>query len=270
MTAVLDAALAYAAHGWPVHPLYGPERRVPHPGKQPILGRWQEQATTDPDVISGWWERWPDSNVGLVTGPRSGLAVLDVDPRSGGTDSLAELEERVGALPGTVQSVTGGGGAHLVYRHPGAPIKSRAHSLGRGLDVKGDGGQVVAPPSLHPSGRRYAWLGNRWQEPLPLWPAALMPPTPVARPFRSSAQPAAVPPSRRLAGLVQVVMDATPGERNNRLFWAACRGAEMVTDGTPVEVVADALLLAAEAVGLDRGSSVATVRSALRQQAVAA
>ncbi len=97
-----------------------------------------------------------------------------------------------------------------------------------------------------------------------------MPPTPVAAPFRSSAQPAAGPPGRRLAALVQVVMDATPGERNNRLFWAACRGAEMVTDGTPVEVVADALLLAAEAVGLDRGSSVATIRSGLRQQAVAA
>ncbi len=162
MSAVLAAALAYAAHGWPVHPLYGPERRVPHPGKQPVLGRWQEQAATDPDVIRGWWERWDDSNIGIVTGPRSGLAVLDVDPRSGGTDSLAELEERTGVLPGTVQSVTGGGGVHLLYRHPGAPIKSRAHSLGPGLDVKADGGQIVAPPSLHPSGRRYAWLGGVW------------------------------------------------------------------------------------------------------------
>ncbi len=269
MSAVLDAALAYAAHGWPVHPLYGPERQVPHPGKQPILNRWQEQASTDPDVIRGWWQRWPDSNVGLVTGPRSGLAVLDVDPRSGGTDSLAELEERAGVLPGTVQSVTGGGGVHLLYRHPGEPIKSRAHSLGPGLDVKADGGQIVAPPSLHPSGRRYAWLGDVWQAPLPLWPATLTPAEPVSLPFRSSAQPS-TPPSRRLTWLVQTVMDAVPGERNSRLFWAACRGAEMITDGTPVEVVVDALLLAAEAVGLDRGTAAATIRSGLRRQAVAA
>ncbi len=269
MSATLAAALAYAAHGWPVHPLYGPERRVPHPGKQPVLTRWQDQAATDPDVIRGWWERWPDSNVGLVTGPRSGLAVLDVDPRSGGTDSLAELEERAGVLPGTVQSVTGGGGVHLLYRHPGAPIKSRAHSLGRGLNVKADGGQVVAPPSLHPSGRRYAWLGDVWQEPLSLWPAALTAAEPVSPPFRSSAQPSA-PPGQRLTGLVQTVMDAVPGERNSRLFWAACRGAEMVADGTPVEVVADALLLAAEAVELDRGSADATIRSGLRPRAAAA
>ncbi len=173
-------------------------------------------------------------------------------------------------LPGTVQSVTGGGGVHLLYRHPGEPIKSRAHSLGPGLDVKADGGQIVAPPSLHPSGRRYAWLGDVWQAPLPLWPAALTSADPVSLPFRSSAQPAAAPPGRRLAGLVQAVLDAVPGERNSRLFWAACRGAEMVTDGTPVEVVADALLLAAEAVGLDRGSAAATIRSGLRRQVVAA
>ncbi len=65
-------------------------------------------------------------------------------------------------------------------------------------------------------------------------------------------------------------MDAVPGERNSRLFWAACRGAEMVADGTPVEVVADALLLAAEAVELDRGSADATIRSGLRPRAAAA
>ncbi|MEX5711981.1 bifunctional DNA primase/polymerase [Parafrankia sp. FMc6] len=150
---MLGAALRYARIGWPVVPL------LPR-GKRPILPDWTNAASTDRDVIRGWWARWPDANVGIATGPRSGLAVLDLDPRSGGAESLTELETRVGLLPGTAMVVTGSDGVHFYYRHPGTKVVSRAHSLGRGLDVKADGGQVVAPPSVHPNGSRYAWSGN--------------------------------------------------------------------------------------------------------------
>lgn len=171
-------------------------------------------------------------------------------------------------LPGTVQALTGGGGLHLLYAHPGVPLKSCAHSLGPGLDIKADGGQIVAPPSLHPSGRRYRWLGDVWQVPLTPWPDALLPVEPEApRPVLTVERSA--PCGRRLAGLVQLVMDAQPGERNARLFWAACRGAELVADGAPETAVTDALLLAAEAVGLDRRGATATLRSGLRRQAAA-
>jgi len=107
------------------------------------------------EQVQRWWRRWPDANVGIVTGAVSGLVVLDVDPRHGGEESLAALEAEHGALPRTVESLTGGGGQHLYFRHPGASVPSRP--IAPGLDLKGDGGLVVSPPSGHVSGRAYAW-----------------------------------------------------------------------------------------------------------------
>ncbi len=235
--AILDAALSYARRGWPVLPVIG---------KRPALQNWPTAATTEPATIRSWWERNPRYNVGIVTGERSGIAVVDVDPRNGGTGSLAKVEERIGALPGTVTAVTGSGGVHLLYAHPGTPLKSRANALGRGLDIKGDGGMIVAAPSIHPSGARYYWIGDCWSVPLTPWPAALTPDLPAPPQRRPSSQVTAGQPSQRLKGLVQAVLTTTPGSRNEVLFWASCKGAEMVADGTQEEVVGDALLCAAE------------------------
>ena len=107
------------------------------------------------EQIRRWGRRWPDANVGVVTGAVSGLVVLDVDPRHGGGDSLAVLEGIHGVIPHTVESLTGGGGQHLYFRHPGTVIPCR--SIAPGLDIKGDGGLVVSPPSTHISGRLYGW-----------------------------------------------------------------------------------------------------------------
>ncbi len=107
------------------------------------------------EEVRRWWRRWPEANVGIVTGAVSGLVVLDVDPRHGGEDSLAVLEGIHGPVPHTVESLTGGGGQHFYFRHPGAVVSSR--SIAAGLDVKGDGGLVVCPPSAHASGRPYVW-----------------------------------------------------------------------------------------------------------------
>jgi hypothetical protein len=107
------------------------------------------------EQVQRWWRRWPDANVGVVTGAVSGLVVLDVDPRHRGEASLAALEGVHGAVPHTIESLTGGGGQHLYFRHPGTDVP--CGPIAPGLDVKGDGGLVVSPPSGHVSGRVYAW-----------------------------------------------------------------------------------------------------------------
>jgi hypothetical protein len=106
--------------------------------------------------VARWFRRWPDANVAVVTGAVSGLVVLDVDVRHGGADSLAQLEARYGPLPRTVEAITGGGGRHLYFAHPGGVLHNKV-GIRPGLDLRGDGGYVVAPPSLHPSGTRYQW-----------------------------------------------------------------------------------------------------------------
>lgn len=149
-TDIYAAALSYSERGWPTIPLIA---RL----KRPLVP-WAEFQKRMPshDELQGWFTRWPDVNLGIVTGAVSGLVVLDVDPEHGGADSLAELESRNGALLPTIESVTGGGGRHIYFRHPGGTVHNLVR-LAPGIDLRGDGGYVVAPPSLHPSGKAYAW-----------------------------------------------------------------------------------------------------------------
>jgi len=161
------AALAYCARGWSVIPI---EPR----GKRPLVA-WTEyqQRRATVDEITRWFRRWPDANVAIVTGEVSAIVVLDVDERHGGALSLAELDIELGPIPSTVEVATGGGGRHLYFRHPGGRVSNRV-GLRPGIDLRGDGGCVVAPPSVHPSGGRYAWvLGHSPEEvelaPLPSW-----------------------------------------------------------------------------------------------------
>ena len=150
---MIRAALHYAhCFGWSVFPL-APRDKVP------LIPKWRDgrgvlDATTDADRIRGWWSRNPRAKIGIATGTVSGSWVLDVDPRNGGDDSLAELESAHGPLPETTEAVTGGGGRHVLFKCT-EPI--RCTVLAPGLDVKGCGGYIVAPPSIHPSGRRYCW-----------------------------------------------------------------------------------------------------------------
>ncbi|MDP8948686.1 MAG: bifunctional DNA primase/polymerase [Actinomycetota bacterium] len=147
---LLKAALAYARRGIPVFP-------CEPGGKTPLTysGFWD--ATTDARRIKAWWGRWSYANVGVPTGERSGLLVLDVDPRDGGPESLAALERINGPLPETAKARTGGGGVHVFFRYPaGEAVRNSAGRLGPGLDVRGEGGYVVVPPSRTRSA--YEWL----------------------------------------------------------------------------------------------------------------
>jgi hypothetical protein len=153
------AALRYLSHGWSVLPVRPRDKR-------PLI-RWeplQEGRPSEAD-LADWFGRWPDANLGIVTGGISKLIVLDIDPKHGGDDTLERLERRFGRLPMTVESRTGGGGRHLYFKHPGYPVRNRA-GIGQGIDLRGDGGYVVAPPSVHPTGGRYEWLPGRSPEEL--------------------------------------------------------------------------------------------------------
>jgi len=144
------AARRYAEKGWPVFPLR------PR-GKKPLTDHGFKDATTSPDLISNWWRRWPAANVGVATGRASQLLVIDVDPRNGGDETLEELEAQLGPLEARVEALTGGGGRHLYFEYSDNPPDRWPKGLGAGLDLKSDGGYVVAPPSVHPSGGTYCW-----------------------------------------------------------------------------------------------------------------
>ncbi len=148
------AALAYLARGWSVVPMR--ER-----SKRPIIA-WQGYQQQRPEVsdVEHWFSRWPDANVGIVTGMLSGLVVLDVDVAHGGAESMAELTRDRGPLPDTVEALSGGGGRHIYFEHPGGRVPNRVE-LFRGIDLRGDGGVIVAPPSTHPSGQPYRWRPGR-------------------------------------------------------------------------------------------------------------
>lgn len=162
-TAVAEAAIAYAARGWSVIP-------VQAHGKRPLVV-WRElqQRIASVDDIDRWFRQWPDANIGIVTGRISGIVVVDVDAGHGGPDSVAELEALHGPLPKTVEAVTGGGGRHLYFEHPGATVANRV-GIRLGIDLRGDGGYVVAPPSVHPNGRRYLWVAGHGPDELALAP----------------------------------------------------------------------------------------------------
>lgn len=134
------------------------------PGKHPKKSGWQKNATTDLNIIN---RIWPDNqamarkNVALATGDPSCAFVLDIDPRHGGDKSFEELIEKIGPLPETLVVDTGGGGQHYYFKMPkGVDIRNSAGKLGEGIDIRANGGYVIAPPSKHVSGNRYVIRSN--------------------------------------------------------------------------------------------------------------
>lgn len=168
------AARTYARAGWRVIPVhYLTSEGVcsctradvcANPAKHPKPKNWTGLATTDLTTVDRWWRECPPSNVGIATG--GPLAVLDVDPRNGGDLTLKRLEREHGALPHTANVASGGGGWHF-YFAAAEDIPSR--DVGDGLELKAAGRQVVAPPSIHASGREYAWRATPPLAPLPAW-----------------------------------------------------------------------------------------------------
>lgn len=192
----LASALIYAQrYRFPVFPLKPRE-------KVPATQHGLLDATTDEEQIRKWWSDTPDANIAIRTG--DGLVVIDGDRRNQGHLTLRDLIKRHVIWPATYKVLTADG-AHF-YFHSDIHIASGADALGPGVDVKGQGGYVVAPPSVHPSGHlyRYDVESESKPQPLPFWVVE-------ARKERSSR----LDKDRVLSGLPE-------GERDDQLFRYAC------------------------------------------------
>lgn len=240
-SSLLEAALAYARAGIPIFPL--------RPGnKQPLVPRGFYSATTDLQRILQWWHTTPQANIGVACGTPSGWWVLDVDPRHGGWESLAQLQADIdqgtpatsgsSLLYGTRRQLTGGDGVHLLFRKRSdlpVTLSSMPNFAGyQGLDYKGDRSYVVVAPSIHPSGNRYQWLTDQPLLPFPnalvvRWVAHRQ--HAFAMPLRSQLnrnQPEqrVNRPEQHRAGpqdyLRYALSQALPGQRNRYACYLAC------------------------------------------------
>lgn len=241
----LEAAQFYARRGWPVLPLWWPEKGgcacgasdCGSPGKHPLgilVPHGVKEATTDPETIRQWWRRYPRANVGVATGPVSGLLVVDIDPRHGG-----HPDQLPGPVPRTPRVRTGGG-CHLYLAWPEG-IKRLPKTLPGcpGVDLKGQEGYVVAPPSCHVAGACYRWEVTPAEvslAPCPDWlwkRITAARPSQGKRPIRPASGGAYGTPygraalRRELARLAQTPV----GDRNNALNRAAFVLGKLVAAG---------------------------------------
>jgi hypothetical protein len=263
----LTTALAYARHGIPVLPVHTPDRggacscargeRCDSPGKHPRLRHGVNEASTDPRRIELWWSHWPQANVGLRTGVV--MDVADVDSAEGWHGLVHLLDDEIPPGP---QVRTGGGGRHLWFRPTGFGNRVR---LLPGLDWRGIGGYVLAPPSRHAGGAGYTWI-HRPGPALPALSAALR--AMIAGPPPAPLRPVAHPDryaSVALESEADRVARAVVGCRNdtlNRAAFALGRlvGAGLLDPGT----VRRELEAAARAAGLGQAEIRGTIRSGLR------
>ena len=217
---MLDEAMRYLARGWSVIPANwvredgscscGNPSCGDNAGKHPkvLWNDYQERLPTEAEV-QRWWRTWPRANIAIVTGKVSGIIVIDVDPRHGGDESMRDL----GPLPDTLTALTGGGGDHKYYRHPGRIVANGSgvnSGLRPGIDVRGDGGYVIAPPSIHRKGGVYSWEAMSPDEPAPV--------PPVIDAMLVHRRIGDVAPSSRHFDLQEVFERGIPdGERNETL-----------------------------------------------------
>ncbi len=177
IAAPIDAALAAVRRGWAVFPVYPPldegrcvcgDPACEHPGKHPnglLVPHGVKDATVMTPVVKHWFGQAPQSNIGVATGKISGVVVLDLDPRHGGMESIRRLATEHGELPVT-PTVRTGGGWHYYFRCPSAGVKSV--TIAPGVEIRGDGASAVLPPSVHASGKLYAWVPGRSPDDVPL------------------------------------------------------------------------------------------------------
>ena len=274
--ALLGGAQGYAERGWPVLPLWWPlpsgacacgRPDCSNPGKHPLTRHGLHDATADPAMIRRWWAHWPQANVGIRTGASSDLLVVDVDGQAG-MASLRALRREHDPFPAAWVR-TGSEGWHAYLRQPDRQrVPNSVGRLGPGLDVRADGGSIVAPPSHHARGGRYRWLKPEVEAPLaPDWLIRL------ALPPRPRPVPALTELGRQVTGRyaeaairreAEAVAAAPAGTRNHRLNLAAYRLGRLVAGGVVDEAIArEALLAAATASGLAHHESVGTVRSGM-------
>jgi hypothetical protein len=266
---LLDAALEYAALGYKVFPLWWPAdgkcmckagSKCGHPCKHPICD-WQREATTDETIIRAWWARNPRAGIGIKCGAESNLVVVDVDGDEG-LQSLMSLEAEHGGVGHTRKCRTGKGW-HLYFKHPQRyPVPGRI-GFAPGLDVRADGNYVVAPPSQHINGHRYAWLNDDKPLPMPAWVQATT----------TKTRPAPVVIDMRGRNYLRSAVDrevkrvttASEGSRNKSLYRAAFSLGQLVAGNLKLDpnTARRELHAAALEVGLGEVETIKTIESGL-------
>ena len=259
-----SASFRYALRQVAIFPL-SPGSKCPIKGSHGL-----RDATNDQDVARARWKRTPQANIGAATGSRSGFWVLDIDLPDG-PESLATLEAEHGALPVTIEASTPRGGRHLYWIWPtnGPEIRNSAGRIGTGLDVRGEGGSIVLPPSVLADGRRYRWVDNGartfahapdWlvKVVLPLPPQPRPEPRPPPAHIENYVASAAASELRELSA-------AQAGTRNDALNRAAFNLAQFVKAGAlPEDWTREQLEAHAVAAGLSILEARQTIDSAFR------
>jgi hypothetical protein len=241
-----ERALAYAAHGWPVFPC--------QPGcKQPATRHGFLDATTDPDKITWWWRRQPEANLAIATG-HPGPDVLDVDQHGPAGNGFAAFNQlKRAGLTGSAGAIvaTPSGGLHAYFagsdQHSG---KLPRHHL----DFRARGGYIIAPPS-QVGGKPYQVIGQRHASGGLDWTKV----TGLLEPERHTNPPPARVQRGDLSRLAAWVQQQHEGNRNDGLFWAACRAAEAGDETVLAELAA-----AARSTGLTDREIATTINSAHR------
>ena len=257
MSELFDAALHYATSGWFIFPL-APREKIP------ITAHGVKDATTDPEVIGRWWAQEPNLNIGLACEPNR-VVVIDVDADRGGLETWQSIDTHMK----TLTARTGKGGFHFIYRAPEAvDIRNGVDKLGKGIDIRANGGYVVLPPSIHPNGNKYQWLVRDTLAELP--PALLERLTQQAQPRnhapRLSGNGNANSAYARAAFEDQLaaLRAAVNGTRNDTLNRAAFALGPLVGTGELERSEVEAALYdTALGIGLGEREARATIRSGL-------
>jgi hypothetical protein len=260
VSALAEAARALAARGWHVFPLR-PRTKVP------LTLHGFHDASCGLAQVEHWWCATPAANIGIACGA-SRLLVVDLDGEPA-AEAWARLAAAHGGHRATLVAATGKpGGRHVYFAAPPGGLPNSAGRLGTGIDTRGEGGYVVAPPSCHPSGRRYRWLEApaAVPAPTPRWLVGLLDPPPVA----AVGEPRPLPPGAwatrygesALAGLCDEMLVACEGQRNELLVRLAYRAGRLVAAGELDHAIAEhALVEAARAVGLPLSEAIQTYKS---------
>lgn len=255
----------YLRRDWYVFPL--------RPGrKTPATRNGWKNASIDPEQVAVWAKRIRGCGWGIACGP-SHLLVVDLDGAAGEQAWLELTKGNKRKTPQTIASLSGSGGWHLVFHDPGGHNsrgrgRNSTRLLGPGIDTRGVGGYIVAPPSLHPNGRRYQWFGDELRLPakVPDWILARLhkdesgPERPQRVRMAVSAHENTPYGSRVLEGILARLAAAEDGNRHDLNYWAGVRSAQLHQAG---HVTADALGLVLDTALGHRKDHVATRRDTL-------
>jgi len=229
--------------------------------KRPITEHGFYDASRAPDVIAAWWSAWPSALIGIPTGEKSGLVVLDLDApgehKHDGISAFTRLRADRALPPHPVIRTRSGGEHHYFSNATSRQVRNRASKIEPGIDQRGQGGYVIVPPSPG-----YEAITEAWPPPVPPdWLLDLMAPAP--KPAEARTPYVGVPrPMKQFEALVRFVQNATEGERNQRTYWAACRAGEAVALGHigPASAVA-MIATAARRIGLTEREATLTAAS---------